>query len=354
MRILALDDQPAAMQLWWNALVREGFSLRPTSTTSEAVLAYNEDHYDLILLDRMMPRGDIFARSDFEFTNDSETDVNTGNDVYLDLRGRNHLGRVPIIILTNYYDPELAARLEAVDERLLVLAKSTRPSELVAIVKDFTARFPVERRSAVIPDDEYPDVAPYFVTDVATGEDVRVYFDRCGWQETEVLEPGPNGCEWDLKPVFEHYLLDEDFSRRVRKMLRLDRPGDRATGLYYSSTGKRDIEWYRDVLCVTAPWNKRDEPDRELRGVGEALIARFLREWLWRHGKLDDEVTLGSAQFDEPGVDVESTTSGIPFIEAIGFARTTSTRYYRISAEQASALLDRVTRRERGPVRKEV
>jgi hypothetical protein len=106
------------------------------------------------------------------------------------------------------------------------------------------------------------------------------------------------------------------------------------------------------VICVTSPWNKWGNESRELKGIGEALVARFLREWLWRHGRLDQDVVFGSPQFDEPGVDVEPARSGISFLEAIGFEREPGTRYYRINAERASELLDRVTRRERGPVRR--
>ena len=61
-RILVLDDEPEALKYWWDDLEEAGFIVVRTTTVEQAILRSNADHYDLMVLDRMLPPGRSIRR----------------------------------------------------------------------------------------------------------------------------------------------------------------------------------------------------------------------------------------------------------------------------------------------------
>jgi len=342
MKILVLDDQPTAMMYWWDALVDAGYAVVRCSTPEEAVRHYNAEHFDLIVLDRMMPPGEIFGK------NTDPPSKETGSQVLKDFHDRDHLQLVPVIILTNYPDDQTVEQIKKDYERLIVVSKRTKPSEFVPIVSKMIQARPEDLLPPRIPDDEYPDIAPYFIQDVDQKKDVRVYFVRCSHEEKFASSPDER---WDFAPVFENWLSNRETCSRVHKLLCHDHHESRTVGLYWSGREKGAEEWYRDILFVAAPWIKHGTDNRPLKGVGEVMVARYLREWLWRHDILPEEPEFDSSLFND-APDLEGAVSAIPFLEAVGFHRVPGTKLYRISQDAAQELLNRVTRFERGPSRR--
>jgi hypothetical protein len=123
----------------------------------------------------------------------------------------------------------------------------------------------------------------------------------------------------------------------------VDDPSVGVVGLYWSGSPKDDLAWYRNVLFVAAPWVQHGAEERQFTGIGEAMVARYLREWLWRN-ELPANVDLDPSLFGEYGVEIEGATGGNRFLEEIHFNYDVSRKLYRIDRQDAFNLLDRVTR----------
>lgn len=354
-KILVLDDEPTKMIYWWEALQDEGHTVVCCTSVEEAIRQYNADYYDLIVLDRMMPPGEIFGRV-------ADPPVKeTGSHVLFDFRDRRHLGSVPVIMLTNYSDDETIDQLYNDYGRFQVVSKHTVPSEFVKIASDAMEEWPVEavdEIKPVIPDNEFPDIAPYHVWEVETDEAIRVHFERCCLNEHEEIL----GNEWDFADNFIQLLSHRDTCYQVHKLICNDNSKTNKNskdnkntelgviGVYWSGKEKEHSDWYRFVLFVVAPSVKHGHDERKLRGVGEVMIARYLREWLWRHGKLPEAHDFDAMLFDPEGVVFEPGKSMAKFLEALNFQPVPSTNLYRIHQADAEALLDRVTLYERQPI----
>ncbi len=347
-KILVLDDEPTNMTYWWEALQDEGYTVVCCTSVEEAIRQYNADYYDLIVLDRMMPPGEIFGR----VTDPAVKE--TGSHVLADFRDRRHLGSVPVIMLTNYSDDEAIEQLVNDYGRFQVVSKHTVPSEFVKIAADAMEQWPVgtgETVKPVIPDNEFPDIAPYHVWEVETDEAIRVHFERCSFNEhAEIFGAETSADGWDFADNFIQLLSHRDTCYQVHKLTCNNNVDLGVIGVYWSGKDKEHREWYRFVLFVVAPSVKYGHHDRKLRGVGEVMVARYLREWLWRHGKLPETHDFDAMLFDPEGVVFEPGKSMGRFLEALNFQPVPSTNLYRIHQADAEALLDRVTLYERQPV----
>lgn len=116
-RILVLDDEPEALTNWWNDLEEAGFELTRTTTVEQALLHSNANHFDLMVLDRMLPPGEVYGASV------DPPDKGVGQNVIGDFRGRIHLHEVPVIFLTNYPSGDDVEELKRAYNRVEVVSK---------------------------------------------------------------------------------------------------------------------------------------------------------------------------------------------------------------------------------------
>ncbi|GAB4461895.1 MAG: hypothetical protein OHK0029_27870 [Armatimonadaceae bacterium] len=317
-KILLVDDQQQAMRYHWSALERAGFEVTRCDTTRDAIRAYNDDHFDLIILDRMLPPGEALDGSE------TEMDLQTGYRIYDDLRQRHHLKRVPIIILTNFYEAETAHAIEDKDERALVLGKDTLPSELVAEVHHRIEVYPVDRQDTVIPLTEHPNVAPYYVWDTRTGERRRVYFDYYREADPKTFDnklAAP--WYWRFGDVWQQYLSHDKSRTHILKAV-LHEAGDEPFllhGVYYTG-GDSPVNWYKEVLFESAPWSRYDAGDqRRLRGVGKVMVARFIRQCLRNYGHYEPLLIAGETRLNPEETAVGISARAREFFTALGFTQ---------------------------------
>src|SRR5579872_6869088 len=127
-RILVLDDEPEALKNWWDALEEAGNDLTRTTTVEQAILLSNAAHFDVMVLDRMLPPGEVYGKSV------DPPDKRVGSNVVSDFRGRLHLEEVPVIFLTNYPSGDDVEELKRAYNRVEVVSKRTVPSAFTKIV----------------------------------------------------------------------------------------------------------------------------------------------------------------------------------------------------------------------------
>jgi CheY-like chemotaxis protein len=339
-KVLVLDDQPAMMRYWWNALESSGFNVVRCQTTEEAAREYSADNYDLIILDRMMPTGEVFHGSD------TQVNITAGETVLSDQRKRGHLRDVPVIIFTSYDDQEVAQKLSAQDPRFRLVHKSTVPTELVKIARQMVEHYPVEAKQPEVLEDQHPNTAPYYVRNAQTGAPVRMSFVQCVPEGSAFLKPSSRGS-WLWSSVLEYYLSDGQLYKHVSRLVPHQGPGsdaqtdDIAEGAFYN--GGRDAQWYRNILFEAAPGNRYGDDDRRMTGVGKALVVRFLRECLYRHGIREEDILMGTHQLDDDQVKIQATRTATAFLQSLGFVCNPSTGIFTVSHDAARRLIADVT-----------
>ncbi len=274
--VLWIDDEPYRNSAVAQVLEILEFKLTRCSTTLEAVRAYNADHYDIIIVDRMMPPGMVFNGSI------TEEALDTGRAIVQDLRSRPHLQLIPIVVYTQFtvQDVDVLRHFG----RIQVVSKDTVGTEFAQILTDMIIQYPV-KRVAVEVADEYPDAAPYYALDMHSKQPVRLYFDPCSKDpEARFVAASPYG-QWELGTLFATYLRDEASAPALRKC-ESRQPGGRTGlhGLYFAGGNSDPENWKSDVRFETAPWNRAGAQAQQLKGVGKVLAVRFLRECIVRSG----------------------------------------------------------------------
>ena len=127
-RVLVVDDEPVILQVLSNHLASEGYEVALASSGSEALVRLEQQPFDLVVLDVMMPR-------------------TSGYEVCRALRERHSLEELPVIFLTaKNQAPDLVAGLEAGGNDYL--AKPIGRDELLARVRTHLELLAVHRRLA--------------------------------------------------------------------------------------------------------------------------------------------------------------------------------------------------------------
>jgi two-component system copper resistance phosphate regulon response regulator CusR len=127
MRILVVEDERKLAEILLRALRGEGFTVDVAATAEEAYLFAESDHYDLIMLDLLLPDG-------------------SGTDLLRRLRQRNH--KVPVLILTAR--SELEIKVENFDAGADdYLTKPFALPELLVRVRALLRRGPVLKESVL-------------------------------------------------------------------------------------------------------------------------------------------------------------------------------------------------------------
>ena len=118
-RILVVDDEPPLRELVVVTL-GDAFACDEVDNGDEALARLSTDHYDLVMLDVMMPG-------------------TSGTDVLRKIRADDELRDVPVIVMSAWQSPQdVASALEAGADRFL--AKPFRIDELGSMVRALVGR----------------------------------------------------------------------------------------------------------------------------------------------------------------------------------------------------------------------
>lgn len=125
--ILFVDDEPIRMKPWTEALRRDVGDVRVCRTAQEALAALSEAvEPTFVVLDVMMPTtGDL---------DDTRTEFGTRTGLVLLGRIRSRFPTVPILVLTQVQDREVAQEVRRYDGVEFFLKGDLLPTELVAHV----------------------------------------------------------------------------------------------------------------------------------------------------------------------------------------------------------------------------
>ncbi|MFL5928111.1 MAG: response regulator transcription factor [Gaiellaceae bacterium] len=120
-KILVVDDEPPLRELVVVTL-GDAFACDEVDNGDEALARLSADHYDLVMLDVMMPG-------------------TSGTDVLRKMREDEELRDVPVIVMSAWQSPQdVASALEAGADRFL--AKPFRIDELGSMVRGLVSRSP--------------------------------------------------------------------------------------------------------------------------------------------------------------------------------------------------------------------
>jgi CheY-like chemotaxis protein len=336
MRILAIDDEWVQMSYFWKALKRAGFEVYTCTTPSEAWPQYFAPGFHVIIIDRMMPRGEIMGGDE------TTPNIDTGYETVDYVRQYDHLKDVPIIVFTNHLPAsEDKEKMEAADPHLLFVSKETAPSGFVEVLKKWIEKCNYQPPYATRPPDEHLNAVPYYATDVNNNTRIRLYFAACTKEEQAL--PDPHLSRWRYGSVFRERLRGDDTCRYMLKLLRHANPEQSVYGLYYANSPGMEQQWHRNVLFELSPDHEEDSSTRELSGLALVLVARFLRECLYRSGTLSEYVAFQSVRIEDMEDKLEPYTGMIRYLTNIGFRPAPGqSGLFRISNRDAKIILDSV------------
>jgi CheY-like chemotaxis protein len=135
-RILFIDDEPEFVSPQVEALEEAEYEVTLETDPDAAVALLQEQEFDLIILDLIMPP----RREDREESGDHELDfAETGVKLHQEIRDKLGLTAIPIIFLTVVRDQDIRRELRQREIRyrqeLRFLSKPARPSDVVTEVQ---------------------------------------------------------------------------------------------------------------------------------------------------------------------------------------------------------------------------
>jgi CheY-like chemotaxis protein len=120
-RLLLIDDDDALAEMYALQLTASGFLVTTARSGVEALALVNDVLPDLIYLDLGLPGM-------------------TGLEVLERLRGAPHTAAVPIVILTNFSEPEMMERGKELGAQDYLVKVDTPPALLAAAVRKWVPR----------------------------------------------------------------------------------------------------------------------------------------------------------------------------------------------------------------------
>ena len=115
-RIVIVEDNPMAANIYQATLQRQGFSVEIATDGELGVAAVIASPPDLVLLDLMLPRLD-------------------GAEVIRRIRATENLGDLPIIVLSNAFTPARLEALRAAGATRIESKANMSPKQLLMIVQ---------------------------------------------------------------------------------------------------------------------------------------------------------------------------------------------------------------------------
>ena len=117
-RILIVEDNAMAANIYQATLARQGFSVEVATDGELGLAAAAGSPPDLILLDLMLPKID-------------------GVELLRQMRATENLANVPIIVISNAYTPARLESLRAAGASKIVSKANMSPKQLLSIVQEF-------------------------------------------------------------------------------------------------------------------------------------------------------------------------------------------------------------------------
>lgn len=123
-KILLIEDHPETIEIYKDLLQKEGFSLevlnsgKAAKNKIKAILEKKEEKPSLVLLDLMLP------------------DIN-GDKLLKLMRNNSKTNNIPVIIFTNYTDPEQKRKLQELGIEKFITKTDQTPLEFLKVIKDW-------------------------------------------------------------------------------------------------------------------------------------------------------------------------------------------------------------------------
>ena len=139
--ILFIDEEPEYIRPYIEALRDEGYKVTLATTVDQAYRLLDEQEFDLIVLDLIMPPGQSEKKETREELNYAETGIRLCKYI------RDKLGfiDIPIIFLTVVTDPTIHQEIRKLERRYglkpRILIKPILPSEVVTEVRKVLQEF---------------------------------------------------------------------------------------------------------------------------------------------------------------------------------------------------------------------
>ena len=305
-RILAVDDEDRAQVLLKEKLGSVA-DVVVLGSSSEAVKYLRDPGFSLYVFDLFMP--------DFRpFGIDNEQGTKTGLRLAEILKKTPGLEEVPIILISQHYREKVFREIVQTwaSKQTNVFLVNKQFADIEATVNDVLTRGGDVSTATDIDPAEHPDIAPYHVFDRETGSPLRVCFEN--------YKPGStNFAAWDLSPRLLN-LLPIPRSKVYELRLR-DTPEGDPLGLYYGGSDEDpETPWWSRVALVTNPACRHDEEKRPVSGVGNVLLARFIRSILYERSRHNAELFGSLLEIDTP-------KELAPFFRHAGISRRTRGLY---------------------------
>jgi CheY-like chemotaxis protein len=145
-RVLLVDDDPIALRIYRDGLIRLGFEVKTGTDGLSALQALRATRPDIVVLDLMMPRF-------------------SGVEVLKFIRGEKQFEALPVIVLSNAYMDQMAQDAAVLGAQKGLLKIKCNPGSLAAAINEVLAGLPAHQSldnllaAAKVPDPAAPPTA---------------------------------------------------------------------------------------------------------------------------------------------------------------------------------------------------
>lgn len=263
--VLFVDDERRAHAEFGGALEDRGIKVVRASYETDALGELFTPGHSLVILDLRMRTVNPYGKSKSEGTE-------TGFMILSRLRRRYGLERLPVIVLSQHLKEITVPDWVKNDPLIKVVSKDIEPSGLVPKAQSMLMQSEMSTFAMIPPIDEHPRVAPYYAFNAMSGEAERVRFEF-------VQRPGSVKVndQWKLAERWRQDLSRSNSTHHLYKVVPYsDRRGP-ILGLYSEGRPTAKGPYWEHIAFETAPWMQSGSIGRQYRGLGSAMVARYIR-----------------------------------------------------------------------------
>jgi len=312
-RVLAVDNQPASVRDYWEALREADMEVTECLTKEQAIRKYNEEPFDIIILDLMM---------------NPHNAESSGLEVVSFVRESSGVQSLPIILFTINKDSIDAKELVLRDSLMKIVYKAdTSRRQLAEITAEFIKSAKSHESGGVKRSKPTPE-SKYFVRD-SSDEAVEVIFVSSATQDAVRLYSSwrkYDNVEWKKSVFFD--LFHERLELQCPFTLSVRFADSSDNGIQGMVFAPGEIEY---AIFESAPWNRyTPDGDRLFKWVGKVLVAWLIREHL-------AQGSTGRIVICEKDLETQK------FLKRIGFEQYGERNVYYINFTKATAIVSSVT-----------